>query len=148
MLLRMDGFTACRKLREQIDTPVLMVTAKREDIDKIRDLGPGTDDYIEKLFSPGVLVARIKANMAQYERLKGSREQQPEINTGSTTVDTRTRRVFAYGNEVSLKNKEYELLVFLMINATPCSAVKNFMKRSVAWTPCVTMPQLRYTPTA
>lgn len=117
MLPRMDGFTVCRKLREQIDTPVLMVTAKREDIDKIRGLGLGADDYIEKPFSPGVLVARIKANLAQYERLKGSREQQPEINIGSITVDTRTRRVFAYGNEVNLKNKEYELLVFLMLNA-------------------------------
>ena len=117
MLPRMDGFTVCRKFREQIDTPVLMVTAKREDIDKIRGLGLGADDYIEKPFSPGVLVARIKANIAQYKRLTGAKQQQSEISIGNITVNTRTRRVFTDGREVSLKNKEYELLVFLMVNA-------------------------------
>lgn len=69
MLPGMDGFAVCRKLREKINIPILMVTARQEDIDKIRGLGLGADDYIEKPFSPGVLIARVKANLAQYELL-------------------------------------------------------------------------------
>lgn len=72
MLPGMDGFAICRALREQIDVPILMVTARQEDIDKIRGLGLGADDYIEKPFSPSVLVARVKAHLARYRRLTGS----------------------------------------------------------------------------
>ena len=71
MLPGMDGFSVCRALRKALDIPILMVTARQEDIDKIRGLGMGADDYITKPFSPSVLVARIKANLAQYDRLKG-----------------------------------------------------------------------------
>ena len=70
MLPGLDGFTICKKLREKLDIPILMVTARTQDIDKIRGLGFGADDYIEKPFSPSVLVARVKANLAQYERLR------------------------------------------------------------------------------
>ena len=70
MLPGIDGFAVCRKLRETLDIPILMVTARQEDIDKIRGLGMGADDYITKPFSPNVLVARIKANLAQYDHLK------------------------------------------------------------------------------
>lgn len=72
MLPGMDGFAICRALREQIDVPILMVTARQEDIDKIRGLGLGADDYIEKPFSPSVLVARVKAHLARYQRLTGA----------------------------------------------------------------------------
>lgn len=72
MLPGMDGFDVCRRLRETLDIPILMVTARQEDIDKIKGLGMGADDYITKPFSPNVLVARIKANLAQYDRLKGA----------------------------------------------------------------------------
>ena len=117
MLPGLDGFTLCRKLRETLDIPILMVTARREDIDKIRGLGLGADDYIEKPFSPSVLVARVKANLAQYKRLTGKSPTASEITLGPIRVNTGARRVFVGDKEIELKNKEYELLLFLMLNA-------------------------------
>jgi len=105
-----------RKLREKINIPILMVTARREDIDKIRGLGLGADDYIEKPFSPGVLVARVKANLSQYQRLTGKRPAPSEIILGDVRVNTGTHRVFVENREIELKNKEYELLLYLMLN--------------------------------
>jgi DNA-binding response OmpR family regulator len=93
-----------------------MVTARREDIDKIHGLGLGADDYIEKPFSPGVLVARIKAHLSRYQRLTGSKEGKSEITLGGIRINTSTHRVYVEGREVDLKNKEYELLLFLMLN--------------------------------
>ena len=117
MLPGIDGFSVCRKLREQLDIPILMVTARREDIDKIRGLGLGADDYIEKPFSPSVLVARVKANLTQYQRLKGSEKTQCcEITIGTIRINTDSHRAYVCGNEKDLKNKEYELLLFLMTN--------------------------------
>lgn len=116
MLPGMDGFAVCRKLREALDIPILMVTARREDIDKIRGLGLGADDYVEKPFSPSVLVARIKAHLARYRRLTGPAETKSEISLGSIRVNTDTHRVYVDDREVELKNKEYELLLFLMLN--------------------------------
>lgn len=117
MLPGMDGFTICRKLRSVIDTPILMVTAKREDIDKIRGLGLGADDYIEKPFSPSVLVARVKAHLAQYERLKEKDRPMAVITIRDITLNTETHRCHVKGREITLKNKEYETLLFLMTNA-------------------------------
>lgn len=116
MLPGMDGFSVCRKLRETLDIPILMVTARREDIDKIRGLGLGADDYIEKPFSPSVLVARVKANLAQYRRLSGAKKAPSEIVIGEIHLNTGTHRVFVGGREAELKNKEYELLLFLMLH--------------------------------
>ena len=117
MLPGMDGFAVCRRLREETDVPILMVTARREDIDKIRGLGPGADDYIEKPFSPSVLVARVRAHLARYDRLTGGqRKANPELRAGGLQLNTVTRRVFAEGREVVLKNREYELLHFLMLH--------------------------------
>lgn len=115
MLPGLDGFAVCRRLREQKDLPILLVTALGKDVDKIRGLGFGADDYIEKPFSPSVLVARVKAHLAQYRRLKpaASRPDAP-ITVGPLTVDPAGRRVFRGGQEVQLKNREYELLLFLM----------------------------------
>lgn len=118
MLPQIDGFTVCRKLREQLDIPILMVTAKKEDIDKIRGLGIGADDYIVKPFSPGELVARVQAHIAAYNRLKGdAQELQPEITVGAVRINPKSHRVFVKNKEISLKNKEYELLLFLVTNA-------------------------------
>jgi len=118
MLPGIDGFTVCRKLREQMDVPILMVTARREDIDKIRGLGLGADDYIEKPFSPSVLVARVKAHINMYDRLKCSgRVPSAKISMGTVCINTDNHRVFVSDVEKELKNKEYELLLFLMINA-------------------------------
>ena len=115
MLPGMDGFLVCQKLRQTLDIPIVMVTARREDIDKIRGLGLGADDYVEKHFSPGVLVARVKAHLAQYQRLK-EKKAPAEITLGAVRLNTDTHRVLVEGQEVSLKNKEYELLLFLMLH--------------------------------
>lgn len=118
MLPGTDGFTVCRALRETLDIPILMVTARQEDIDKIKGLGMGADDYITKPFSPNVLVARIKANLAQYDRLKQTgRPDRAQIQMGNILLQEDARRVFVNGEEVELKNKEYEILLFLMSNA-------------------------------
>jgi DNA-binding response OmpR family regulator len=117
MLPGIDGFSICHKLRGQIDIPILMVTAKGEDIDKIRGLGLGADDYIVKPFSPNELVARVKSNISQYERLKSKSEDNYEIRVGDIYINTKSHRVFIKNSEVELKNREYELLVYLVNNA-------------------------------
>ena len=116
MLPGVDGFTVCTKLREKLDIPILMVTARQEDIDKIRGLGLGADDYIEKPFSPGVLTARVKAHLDRYDRLTNAGQHSAEIRIGDIAVNTGTHRVYVGDTEVSLKNKEYELLLFFMEN--------------------------------
>ena len=115
MLPGMDGFEICRAVRQKKDIPILMVTALGKDVDKIRGLGFGADDYIEKPFSPSVLVARVKANLAQYQRLKPTpAEKGKMIAVGSLTADTEQHLIWKNGAELALKNKEYELLLFLM----------------------------------
>ena len=117
MLPGIDGFTVCRELREALDIPILMVTARREDIDKIRGLGLGADDYIEKPFSPSVLVAHVKAHLARYARLKQTGKPIPtQISMGNIRINTETHRVYVNGTEIELKNKEYELLLFMVLN--------------------------------
>ena len=115
MLPGLDGFAVLRQIREKLDIPVLLVTARGEDLDKIRGLGYGADDYIEKPFSPSVLVARVKANLAQYRRLKQAPEEQSsEIISGGLRIEPEARRVFDGDRELQLKNKEFELLLFLV----------------------------------
>lgn len=114
MLPNMDGFEICRKLRDKTDKPIMLVTAKREDIDKIRGLGYGADDYIAKPFSPGVLVAKVKAQLAQYDRLKGTKRETKRITLGDIMLEPDTRRVWVDGKEKELPNKEFQLLEFLM----------------------------------
>ena len=117
MLPGIDGFTVCHRLRESLDIPILIVTARQEDIDKIRGLGLGADDYIEKPFSPSVLVARVKANLAQYARLRKTDRTAPiQIVIGSIRINTDTHRVYVNDTEIELKNKEYELLLFMAQN--------------------------------
>ena len=115
MLPGTDGFTICRVVRERKDIPILMVTTLGKDVDKIRGLGFGADDYIEKPFSPSVLVARVKAHLAQYQRLKPQPSGgQKRLTVGALTADPEQRLIFKNGRELALKNKEYELLLFLM----------------------------------
>ncbi|MCH4179481.1 MAG: response regulator transcription factor [Megasphaera sp.] len=114
MLPRMDGFQVCRKIREKKEIPILMISAKREDIDKIRGLGLGADDYIIKPFSPSELVARVKSHINRYERLTHTGTQQEDVlHRGNLEIQLQKHRVLLSGNEVILPNKEYELLVFL-----------------------------------
>ncbi len=114
MLPGVDGFTICRQVREQKKLPILMVSARTGDADKIRGLGFGADDYIEKPFSPSVLVARVKAHLAQVERLRPSEHTGSTITVGALTAKPDARQIFRNGSEIPLKNKEYELLLFLM----------------------------------
>jgi len=118
MLPNINGYEICKKIRGIINIPIIMVTARIEDIDKIRGLGLGADDYISKPFSPTELVARVKANLAQYERLTaGNVVQTEEIQVGNVRINFKTHRVYVDGHEREFKNKEYELLLFLVTNA-------------------------------
>ena len=114
MLPGVDGFTICKQVREQKKIPILMVSARTGDADKIRGLGFGADDYVEKPFSPSVLVARVKAHLAQVERLRPSAQEENAITVGALTAKLDARQIFKNGAELPLKNKEYELLLFLM----------------------------------
>jgi DNA-binding response OmpR family regulator len=117
MLPGMNGFNICRAIRENSNTPIILVTAKKTDVDKIRGLGLGADDYIVKPFSPSEMVARVKAHIAIHERLKsGNTPVHHQIVVKDLVIDTDAHRVNVRGKEVSLKNKEYELLVFLASN--------------------------------
>ena len=114
MLPGMDGFTICRQVREQKNLPIVMVSARTGDADKIRGLGFGADDYVEKPFSPSVLVARVKAHLAQVERLRPSEHGENQICVGPLTAKPDARQISKNGAELPLKNREYELLLFLM----------------------------------
>ena len=116
MLPEINGFEVCKNIRDKIDIPIMMLTARKSDIDKIKGLGFGADDYIEKPFSPSVLVARVKSQLAQYERLKGTADAN-KIILGNITLESDTHRVFVNDKEVVLPNKEFQLLEFLMTNA-------------------------------
>lgn len=114
MLPGMDGFEICRKIREEKNTPIIMVSAKKDDIDKIRGLGLGADDYMTKPFSPSELVARVKAHLARYERLIGSAvEVNKVIEIRGLKIDTTARRVWVNGEERAFTTKEFDLLTFL-----------------------------------
>lgn len=114
MLPKVDGFEICRQVREAKNTPIIMVSAKKDDIDKIRGLGLGADDYMTKPFSPSELVARVKAHMARYERLVGSAmEENKIIEIRGLKIDTTARRVWVNGEEKSFTTKEFDLLTFL-----------------------------------
>ena len=118
MLPGTDGFSICRQLRKELDIPILMVTARKEDIDKIRGLGLGADDYITKPFSPGELVARVKSHLSRYERLKGSNNTKKDYNDISIRgleIQYDYRKVLLNKKEIILTVKEFDLL-YLMIS--------------------------------
>ncbi|MBQ6361909.1 MAG: response regulator transcription factor [Lachnospiraceae bacterium] len=117
MLPGVDGFEICKQIRKEKDTPVLMVSARKDDIDKIRGLGLGADDYITKPFSPSELVARVKAHLSRYKRLVGKDVQKNEvIEIRGLKIDRTARRVFVDGVEKNFTTKEFDLLTFLASN--------------------------------
>ncbi|EOI57933.1 MULTISPECIES: response regulator transcription factor [Enterococcus] len=119
MLPTMDGIEVLRQLRNEVRVPILLVTAKSEELDKLRGLGLGADDYISKPFSPTELVARVRANLAQVERLNTQQslpEKQHMIGTGDIVIQPEAMKVFVREKEVVMKHKEFELLLFLMEN--------------------------------
>ena len=114
MLPGMDGFDLCTRIREVREAPILMVTARKDDIDKIRGLGLGADDYITKPFSPSELVARVKAHLTRYERLiNNARTPDDTLSIRGLKIDRKARRVWVQGEEKQLTTKEFDLLLFL-----------------------------------
>ena len=114
MLPGLDGFEVCKKIREEKNIPIIMVSAKKEDIDKIRGLGMGADDYMTKPFSPSELVARVKAHLARYDRLVGSSNKNNDvIEIRGIRIDKTARRVIVDGEERAFTGKEFDLLTFL-----------------------------------
>lgn len=117
MLPEVDGFEICRQIREKKNIPVIMVSAKKDDIDKIRGLGLGADDYMTKPFSPSELVARVKAHLARYERLVNSSVQENDIvEIRGIRIDKTARRVWIGNEEKTFTTKEFDLLTFLAQN--------------------------------
>lgn len=116
MLPGIDGFELCKRLRQTLDIPILMVTARKEDIDKIRGFDRGADDYIVKPFNPNELVARVKAHIARYERLTKKDQTQNDIHIKNLRIDPDSRRVFVHEKEKTFTAKEFDLLFFLASN--------------------------------
>ena len=117
MLPGSDGFEICRKVREVKDTPIIMVSAKKDDIDKIRGLGLGADDYMTKPFSPSELVARVKAHLARFERLTANgRPRNEVIEIRGLKIDRTARRILVNDEEKQFTTKEFDLLAFLASN--------------------------------
>ncbi len=117
MLPGVDGFEICRQVRDKKNMPILMVSAKKDDIDKIRGLGMGADDYITKPFSPSELVARVKAHLARYDRLVSAGVPENDvIEVRGLKIDKTARRVWVNGEEKQLTTKEFDLLTFLAQN--------------------------------
>ncbi len=116
MLPGTDGFAICKQIREKKDTPIMMVSARKEDIDKIKGFGLGADDYMTKPFSPSELVARVKGHMSRYESLKNGRFNNDVIEIRGIRIDKTARRVFVNGEEKAFTAKEFDLLTFFAEN--------------------------------
>ncbi|PRZ12050.1 DNA-binding response OmpR family regulator [Laceyella sediminis] len=130
MLPNIDGFEVCRRIRAEKDVCILLVTARNEDIDKIKGFSLGADDYITKPFSPGEFVARVKAHLARYERLLAKREeQQQEIHLRDVVINQSSHRVYVRGREVFLTSKEFELLCFFANHPNQVFSKENLFDR-------------------
>lgn len=121
MLPKKDGCEVCREIREKLDIPIIMVTAKTESVDKVRGLGLGADDYISKPFDPAELTARVNANIRQYERISGKNKESvnkesESIDIGNIKIMVNNWKVYKNGKEIKFPNKEFELLKFLALN--------------------------------
>jgi DNA-binding response OmpR family regulator len=129
MLPGLDGFQICKAIRTEKDIPILMISAKKEDIDKIRGLGLGADDYIVKPFSPSELVARVKAHLARYDRLIGKEVQNDGIMIRGLQIDKASRRVYVNNHEVSLTAKEFDVLTFLALHPNRVFSKEELFER-------------------
>ena len=119
MLPGLNGYDVCRQIRDRVDVPILMVTARTDSVDKIRGLGLGADDYIAKPFDPAELVARVKAHLSRYARLTGSGGRQAEqevIVVGDLQILPRSWKVYKGERELKMPNREFALLKFLAEN--------------------------------
>ncbi|MHB8064753.1 MAG: response regulator transcription factor [Ruminiclostridium sp.] len=116
MLPSKDGYEIIREVRKNFEIPIIVVSARTEDIDKIRGLDFGADDYLTKPFSPAELTARVKSHINRYERLKGNNISLETINRGGLEINTASHRVFVNGKELQMTSKEYAILVFLAMN--------------------------------
>ena len=118
MLPGCNGYEICRRIRDKVDVPILMVTARTESVDKIRGLGLGADDYIAKPFDPAELVARVKAHLSRYDRLvsAGGNREPEHIRVGPLTILPRSWKVYKGEREIKMPNREFELLKFLAEN--------------------------------
>lgn len=130
MLPGVDGFEICRRLREVKNTPIIMVSAKKDDIDKIRGLGLGADDYMTKPFSPSELVARVKAHLTRYERLVSSNVKVNQvIEIRGIKIDKTARRVWVNGEEKNFTSREFDLLTFLAENPNHVFTKEELFRR-------------------
>lgn len=132
MLPEKDGFGVLKAIREKEDIPVLLVSARAEEIYKINGLGLGADDYITKPFSSGELVARVKAHLNKFERMKerfGKADQGGRIRVRGLVVEKDSRRVFVNGKEVAMAQKEFDLLLFLLQNANRVFSKEELFER-------------------
>ncbi len=129
MLPGIDGFALCNEIRKVKDIPILMVTARNEDIDLIRGFDRGADDYIKKPFNPNELVARVKAHIARYDRLVQRGQEKKEIRVGSLVIDQEARRVYVNGVEKIFTAKEFDLLSFLAIHPNQVFTKEHLFER-------------------
>ncbi|MFG6147511.1 response regulator transcription factor [Halobacillus sp. B23F22_1] len=128
MLPGVSGFEICKKVRKEKEVPILMITAKTSDIDKVRGLGLGADDYIVKPFSPNELVARVKAHLTRYQRLVG-KEDDKDITVRGLHIDSASRRVFVNGEEKTLTAREFDLLEFMALHPNQVFSKDDLMER-------------------
>ena len=116
MLPKLNGFEVCQRIREFSNMPIIMLTAKTEDMDKILGLEYGADDYIAKPFNILEVKARIKAIMRRSKRTEKEKDKKKEIISGDLKIDTEGRRVYIQEKEINLTAKEFDLLELLMVN--------------------------------
>ncbi|WP_438351366.1 response regulator transcription factor [Paenibacillus sp. FA6] len=129
MLPGIDGLELCKQLRETLDIPILMVTARKEDIDKIRGFDRGADDYIVKPFNPNELVARVKAHISRYDRLTNLEQKQIDIQIKGLIIHSESRRVLLNGEEKTFTAKEFDVLKFLATNPNIVFSKEHLFER-------------------
>ncbi|MDF2947460.1 MAG: response regulator with CheY-like receiver domain and winged-helix DNA-binding domain [Bacillales bacterium] len=130
MLPNVNGFEICREIRKERDVPIIFVSAKKEDVDKIRGFRLGADDYIVKPFSPSELVARVKGHISRYEHLIGKQvSKNTKLTVGNILVDVENRKVFVNSNEITLTSKEFDLLLFLINNPNHVFSKEDLFER-------------------
>ncbi|MFE8699700.1 response regulator transcription factor [Cytobacillus sp. FJAT-54145] len=130
MLPEINGFEICRLIRKERDVPIIFVSAKKEDVDKIRGFRLGADDYLVKPFSPSELVARVKGHIARYEQLVGKQvRSNKKLIVGSIQIDVEDRKVFVNNQEITLTSKEFDLLLFLVNNPNHVFSKEELFER-------------------
>jgi DNA-binding response OmpR family regulator len=134
MLPQIDGFEICKQIRSKLDVPILIVSARQEDLYKITSLGFGADDYITKPFSPGELVARVNAHLSRYERYAKKTEAKVEtLQIRNLWIDLNSRKVCIDGKEVYLTAKEFDVLTFLALNPNHVFSREHLFDRLWGW---------------